>query len=74
MRCGALFYSQSIDMGTPSERLKLDEVYAFVDDDVIMLKTQNEFGDPAELTEQNALELSSWLRQWALKLDPDAEK
>ena len=57
-------------MGTPSERLKLDEVYAFVDDDVIMLKTQNEFGDPAELTEQNPLSCplgcgngrSSWTR------------
>ena len=60
-------------METPSEILELGEVYAFVDDDVIMLKTRNEFGDPAELTEDNALELSIWLRQWALKLDPDAE-
>lgn len=60
-------------METPSEVLELGEVYAFVDDDVIMLKTRNEFGDPVELTEDNAIELSLWLRQWALKLDPDAE-
>lgn len=60
-------------METPSEILELGEVYAFVDDDVIMLKTRNEFGDPVELTEDNAIELSLWLRQWALKLDPDAE-
>ena len=32
-------------METPSEILELGEVYVFVDDDVIMLKTRNEFGD-----------------------------
>ena len=61
-------------MAGPADKLQLgDEVYAFVDDDVIMLKTRTEFGDPAELTEAEALKLSSWLQQWALKLDPDAE-
>lgn len=48
-------------------------MYALVDHDVIMLKTRTEFRDPTELTEAEALKLSSWLQQWALKLDPDAE-
>ena len=61
-------------MAGPADKLQLaDEVYAFVDDEVIMLKTRTEFRDPTELTEAEALKLSSWLQQWALNLDPDAE-
>lgn len=44
------------------------EVYAFIDDDVIMLKATS-LNDPAELNDDSAVKLAEWLLAWAARLD-----
>ena len=58
-------------MNQPSEEMDLGETYAFVQDEVIMLKTRNEFGDPVELSVTDALSLATWLQAWAAEFDPE---
>lgn len=52
----------------PTTILRLGDAYAFVDDGVIMLKSVDRFGDPVELTEQEALRLARWLISWSTVL------
>jgi hypothetical protein len=54
----------------PARVLRLDGVNAFINDDVIMLKALAAFGDPVELTEDDARALGAWLIAWADAIDP----
>jgi hypothetical protein len=51
------------------EVIDLGETYAFIDDNVIMLKAVATGGDPVEMTEDEARRLAHWLLSWAERLD-----
>ncbi len=53
----------------PPTLLRLGDAYAFIDDDVVMLKSIDSYGDPVELTCDEARLLASWLRTWAARID-----
>ena len=52
----------------PSTLIQIGDAYAFVDDGVIMVKASDAFGDPVELTEEDAIRLATWLKEWASRL------
>jgi hypothetical protein len=63
----------SMAAGPPSELLDLGDAYAFIDNDVLMLKSVDRHGDPVELTSAEALRLANWLRYWAKHLADEVE-
>jgi len=51
-----------------------DELHVWDDNGVLMLKTFEPHGDPVEMTEEAALELGSFLIEWARSVRADVPR